>query len=46
MLTSLIGTFLSVPASSAQAIGAGGIFMIIVQVPNTSVIRCKLVVPP
>ncbi|CAO3660339.1 unnamed protein product [Umbelopsis vinacea] len=31
MLTSLIGTFLSVPASSAQAIGAGGIFMIIVQ---------------
>lgn len=33
MLTSLISGFLSISATSAQAIGAGGIFMIIVQVP-------------
>jgi len=31
MLTSLISGFLSISATSAQAIGAGGIFMIIVQ---------------
>lgn len=32
MLTSFIGTFINLPSSAAQAIGAGGIFLIIVQV--------------